>query len=78
MRYFAAIGGQNGFQENGFTPCQDHDNPLRRAELFNSRALSVVATRSAYQEGIVTNVVDGKPVVAHVCEYTTDSTSHDA
>jgi chitin synthase len=79
MRYFAATGGPNGFQENGFTsPRQAHDNPLRRVELFNSRALSVVAARSAYQEGIVTNVVDGKPVAAHIYEYTTESTSHAA
>ena len=66
MRYFAAIGGPNDFQENSFAPRQDHDNPLRQAELFNSRALSVVAARSAYQEGIVINVVDGKPVAAHI------------
>ena len=66
MRYVAAIGGPNGFQENGFTPSQAHDNPLRRVELFNSRALSVVAARSAYQEGGVTNVVDGKRVAAHI------------
>ena len=77
MRYFAAIGDPNGFQENGFTPSQTHYNPLRRVELFNSQALSVVAARSAYQKGVATNVVDGKPVAAHIYEYTTQSTSHD-
>jgi chitin synthase len=40
---------------------------------INSRTLSIVAAIGAYQEGIVTNVVDGKPVVAHMYEYTTRS-----
>ncbi|KAI0250489.1 glycosyltransferase family 2 protein [Lactifluus subvellereus] len=38
---------------------------------INSRTLSVVAAMGAYQEGIATNVVNGKPVVAHIYEYTT-------
>ncbi|KAI0298178.1 glycosyltransferase family 2 protein [Multifurca ochricompacta] len=38
---------------------------------INSRTLSVVAAIGAYQEGIATNVVNGKPVVAHIYEYTT-------
>ena len=66
------------FRRTVSPPSQAHDNPLRRVELFNSRALSVVAARSAYQESVVTNVVDGKPVAAHIYEYTTESTSHDA
>ncbi|KAH9970285.1 glycosyltransferase family 2 protein [Lactifluus volemus] len=37
----------------------------------NSRTLSVIAAMGAYQEGIATNVVNGKPVVAHIYEYTT-------
>jgi len=45
---------------------------------IKSRTLSVVATKSPYQEGIVTYVVDRKPVAAHIYEYTTQSTSHDA
>jgi chitin synthase len=45
---------------------------------INSRTLSVVAAIGAYQEGIATNVVNGKPVVAHIYEYTTQSASgHD-
>ena len=40
---------------------------------INSRTLSVVAAIRAYQEGIATNVVNGKPVVAHTYEYTTQS-----
>ena len=42
---------------------------------INSRTLSVVAAIGAYQEGIATNVVNGKPVVAHIYEYTTQSAS---
>ncbi|KAH9992907.1 glycosyltransferase family 2 protein [Russula vinacea] len=38
---------------------------------INSRTLSVVAAIGAYQEGIATNVVNGKPVAAHIYEYTT-------
>jgi chitin synthase len=38
---------------------------------INSRTLSVLTAIGAYQEGIVTNVVNGKPVVAHIYEYTT-------
>ncbi|KAH9964997.1 glycosyltransferase family 2 protein [Russula dissimulans] len=37
----------------------------------NARTLSVVAAIGAYQEGIATNVVNGKPVAAHIYEYTT-------
>jgi chitin synthase len=39
----------------------------------NARTLSVIAAVGAYQEGIATNVVNGKPVVAHIYEYTTQS-----
>jgi len=45
---------------------------------ISSRTLSVFATKNTCQEGIVTNVVDGKPMTAHVYEYATQSTSHDA
>ncbi|KAG9315524.1 glycosyltransferase family 2 protein [Chiua virens] len=38
---------------------------------INSRTLSVIATMGAYQEGIAKNVVNGKPVTAHIYEYTT-------
>src|SRR6266702_7414866 len=41
---------------------------------INSRTLSSIAAISAYQEGIATNVVNGKPVSAHIYEYTTQST----
>ena len=40
---------------------------------INSRTLSVIAAIGAYQEGIATNVVNGKPVSAHIYEYTTQS-----
>jgi hypothetical protein len=40
---------------------------------INSRTLSVVAAIGGYQEGIATNVVNGKPVAAHIYEYTTQS-----
>ena len=42
-------------------------------EKLNSRTLNVVAAIGAYQEGIARNVVNGRPVVAHVYEYTTQS-----
>ncbi|KAF8551879.1 glycosyltransferase family 2 protein [Imleria badia] len=41
---------------------------------INSRTLSVLAAMGAYQEGIAKNVVDGKPVTAHIYEYTTQVT----
>lgn len=40
---------------------------------INSRTLSVIAAIGAYQEGIGRNVVNGKPVTAHIYEYTTQS-----
>ena len=41
---------------------------------INSRTLSAIAAIGAYQEGIATNVVNGKPVSAHIYEFTTQST----
>ncbi|KAI6125833.1 glycosyltransferase family 2 protein [Pisolithus croceorrhizus] len=41
--------------------------------MINSRTLSVIATIGAYQDGIAKNVVNGKPVTAHIYEYTTQS-----
>ena len=41
---------------------------------INRRALSAIAVIGAYQDGIATNVVNGKPVSAHIYEYTTQST----
>ncbi|KAH9031114.1 chitin synthase-domain-containing protein [Lactarius pseudohatsudake] len=38
---------------------------------INSRTLSAIAAIGAYQEAIATNVVNGKPVSAHIYEYTT-------
>ncbi|KAH8082444.1 glycosyltransferase family 2 protein [Cristinia sonorae] len=37
---------------------------------INSRTLSVIATMGAYQEGVGKNIVNGKPVTAHIYEYT--------
>jgi chitin synthase len=41
---------------------------------INSRTLSAIAAIGAYQDGIATNVVNGKAVAAHIYEYTTQST----
>ncbi|TFK88987.1 glycosyltransferase family 2 protein [Polyporus arcularius HHB13444] len=38
---------------------------------INSRTLSVIAAMGAYQDGVAKNVVNGKPVTAHIYEYTT-------
>ncbi|KAI5989993.1 glycosyltransferase family 2 protein [Pisolithus albus] len=38
---------------------------------INSRTLGVIATMGAYQDGIAKNIVNGKPVTAHIYEYTT-------
>ncbi|KIY52490.1 glycosyltransferase family 2 protein [Fistulina hepatica ATCC 64428] len=38
---------------------------------INSRTLSVIAAMGAYQDDIAKNVVNGKPVTAHIYEYTT-------
>ena len=43
---------------------------------INSWTLSIVTAISAYQEGVAKNVVNGKPVVAHIYEYTTPSAYH--
>jgi chitin synthase len=40
---------------------------------INSHTPSVIATIGVYQEGIATNVVNGKAVAAHIYEYTTES-----
>ncbi|RUS20660.1 chitin synthase-domain-containing protein [Endogone sp. FLAS-F59071] len=37
----------------------------------NSRTLSVLAAMGVYQDGVAKNVVNGKPVTAHIYEYTT-------
>ena len=44
---------------------------------INSRTLSAIAAIGAYQDGIATNVVNGKAVSAHIYEYTTQSTFPD-
>lgn len=38
---------------------------------INSRTLSVIATMGAYQENVAKNLIDNKPVTAHIFEYTT-------
>ncbi|KAG2068213.1 glycosyltransferase family 2 protein [Suillus decipiens] len=39
---------------------------------INSRTLSIIATMGAYQDGVAKkNIVNGKPVTAHIYEYTT-------
>ncbi|KAK2465800.1 hypothetical protein APHAL10511_002344 [Amanita phalloides] len=38
---------------------------------INSRTLSIIATMGAYQENVAKNLVDNKPVTAHIFEYTT-------
>lgn len=39
----------------------------------NSRTLSTLAAMGVYQDGVAKNVVNGKPVTAHIYEYTTQS-----
>lgn len=41
---------------------------------INSRTLSAIAAMGVYQEGIAKNAINGKPVTAHVYEYTTQGT----
>ncbi|CAE6466429.1 unnamed protein product [Rhizoctonia solani] len=38
---------------------------------INSRTLSTIAAMGVYQDGIAKNIVDKKPVTAHIYEYTT-------
>ena len=38
---------------------------------INSRTLAMLATMGVYQDGIAKNAVNGKPVAAHIFEYTT-------
>ena len=40
---------------------------------INARTLSVLAAMGVYQDGVAKNVVAGKPVTAHIYEYTTQS-----
>ena len=42
---------------------------------INSRTLSVIAAMGAYQDGVAKNAVNGKPVTAHIYEYTSQSMS---
>ncbi|ELU36712.1 glycosyltransferase family 2 protein [Rhizoctonia solani AG-1 IA] len=42
---------------------------------INSRTLSTIAAMGVYQEGIAKNMVNNKPVTAHIYEYTTQSKS---
>ncbi|KAF9269343.1 glycosyltransferase family 2 protein [Marasmius fiardii PR-910] len=37
---------------------------------INSRTLSVIAAMGAYQDGVAKNLVNGKPVTAHIYEFT--------
>ncbi|KIO23871.1 glycosyltransferase family 2 protein [Tulasnella calospora MUT 4182] len=41
---------------------------------INSRTLSVIAAMGIYQDGVAKNVVNKKPVTAHIYEYTTQVT----
>ena len=43
---------------------------------INLRTLGVVTAIGAYQEGIPKVLVNGRPVVAHIYEYTTQSACH--
>jgi chitin synthase len=59
--------GKNGWQK--VVVCIVSDG---RAKI-NSRTLSVIAAMGAYQDGIAKNVINKKPVTAHIYEYTTQS-----
>jgi chitin synthase len=38
---------------------------------INNRTLATLAAMGVYQDGVAKNAVNGKPVTAHVFEYTT-------
>ena len=38
---------------------------------INTRTLAMLAAMGVYQDGVAKNAVNGKPVAAHVFEYTT-------
>jgi chitin synthase len=38
---------------------------------INTRTLATLAAMGVYQDGVAKNAVNGKPVTAHVFEYTT-------
>ena len=38
---------------------------------INARTLAVLAAMGVYQDGVAKNAVNGKPVSAHIFEYTT-------
>ncbi|BGP49869.1 Chitin synthase 4 [Rhodotorula kratochvilovae] len=57
--------GENGWQK--VVVCIVSDG---RAKI-NARTLSVLAAMGVYQDGVAKNVVAGKPVTAHIYEYTT-------
>ncbi|KAI8332866.1 chitin synthase 1 [Chlamydoabsidia padenii] len=40
-------------------------------KIIQPRVLSILAAMGVYQEGLAKNIVDGKPVTAHIYEYTT-------
>ena len=38
---------------------------------INTRTLALLAAMGVYQDGVAMNAVNGKPVAAHIFEYTT-------
>jgi len=38
---------------------------------INTRTLALLAAMGVYQDGVAKNAVNGKPVAAHIFEYTT-------
>ncbi|CAO3637942.1 unnamed protein product [Cunninghamella blakesleeana] len=57
--------GEDGWQK--VTVCIVSDGRTK----IDPRTLSLLATLGVYQEGVAKNVVNGKPVTAHIYEYTT-------
>lgn len=57
--------GVDGWQKVTVCVVSDGRNKI------NQRTLSLLATLGVYQEGVAKNVVNGKPVTAHIYEYTT-------
>ncbi|KAI8069868.1 chitin synthase 2 [Gongronella butleri] len=57
--------GEDGWQKVTVCFCVDGRTKI------NQRTLSLLAALGVYQDGVAKNVVNGKPVTAHIYEYTT-------
>ncbi|POW03761.1 hypothetical protein PSHT_11525 [Puccinia striiformis] len=75
MRYTAATCDPNDFKDERYTLRQVLYEPARRTELFIVMTMynedDHLAAMGVYQDGVAKNVVNDKPVTAHIYEYTT-------